>query len=127
MVENFFARSVKEKPTKEPQRLIDHLTHVAARAREFSESFEWSNWAYAAGLLHDIGKYSMEFQDYLRSKKNEEQKRKKGPDHSTAGAREATKIFNKKLGKIIAYGMVVFCLCFIFWVVRWLWNIAKNF
>lgn len=57
----------------------DHLQQVADLAAEFAEPFVASGWAYIAGLAHDIGKYSNEFQDRILHD---------GPrvDHSTAGA-----------------------------------------
>lgn len=56
-----------------------HLSEVAEMAASFAAPFGASEWAYAAGLLHDIGKYSPEFQDRIL---------RDGPkvDHSTAGA-----------------------------------------
>jgi CRISPR-associated endonuclease Cas3-HD len=45
-------------------------------------------WAYLAGLLHDVGKYSKEFQEKLEGKKRR-------VDHSTAGAKEAKKRYPK--------------------------------
>jgi CRISPR-associated endonuclease/helicase Cas3 len=45
--------------------LEDHLTRVAEKAAEFGARFGAGELAHRAGLLHDIGKYSDEFQDYL--------------------------------------------------------------
>lgn len=61
----------------------DHLSEVADLASIFSSDFKLGveNLAYAIGLLHDIGKYSDDFQSRLL---------KDGSrcDHSTAGAYE---------------------------------------
>lgn len=56
-----------------------HLEEVATMASDFARPFHAERMAYAAGILHDIGKYSQEFQ--LRILRD-------GPkvDHSTAGA-----------------------------------------
>jgi len=67
------------------QPLIDHLRNTAEMAREFGKDASVADLAYIAGLLHDLGKYSDEFQRRLEG----------GPrvDHSTAGARELLSLF----------------------------------
>ena len=57
----------------------DHLNEVARMAGGFACPFHAESLAYAAGLLHDIGKYSRAFQQRILHH---------GPkvDHSTAGA-----------------------------------------
>ena len=47
--------------------LDNHLKSVAALARRFAQSFGTGEWAYLAGLWHDLGKYSKEFQNMIRS------------------------------------------------------------
>ena len=42
--------------------IADHLHEVAEMASEFASVFGAETWAYAAGLAHDIGKYSDAFQ-----------------------------------------------------------------
>lgn len=44
------------------QTLKEHLDNTAFLAGEFAEKFGKGEWGYCAGLLHDIGKYSEEFQ-----------------------------------------------------------------
>jgi hypothetical protein len=44
-----------------------HLREVSETAGGFAESFGAREWAELAGLWHDLGKYSKEFQAYLRS------------------------------------------------------------
>lgn len=63
----------------------DHAQNVAEIAAAFAQTFHGMDTAYAAGLLHDIGKYSKEAQTYLLTNK-----RVNGQiiDHSTAGAAE---------------------------------------
>jgi len=51
---------------RENQELHDHLTGTADVARDFATVFGCGNTAYWAGLLHDLGKYTHAFQDYLK-------------------------------------------------------------
>ena len=63
------------------QTLSEHLRNTAELAGEFADSFHCRDWGYACGLMHDIGKYSAEFQKRLRGENHH-------VDHSTAGAVE---------------------------------------
>lgn len=62
-----------------------HLNEVACMAEGFAEAFGAGSWAHAAGLAHDVGKYSEAFQRRILHD---------GPrvDHSTAGAWELQKL-----------------------------------
>ncbi|RLE15967.1 MAG: hypothetical protein DRJ14_09405 [Acidobacteria bacterium] len=51
---------------RENQKLSDHLTATADLAKVFAGVFGCGNTGYWAGLLHDLGKYTHAFQDYLR-------------------------------------------------------------
>ena len=63
------------------QTLKDHLCGTAELAGYFAGRFGKADWGYACGMLHDIGKYSLAFQDKI---KNNSDRR---VDHSTAGAK----------------------------------------
>lgn len=78
--------------------LSDHLQRVGSRAAGFAEPFSSSRLALAAGLLHDIGKCSADYQDYIRGGQA------KGPDHSTAGARAAVAEYGKN-GQLLAFAI----------------------
>jgi len=86
--------------------LETHLKETAYMAQIFAKSWNAGGWGYLAGLWHDIGKYSIEFQNYLRNsveggRQSFESIR---VDHSTAGAKLANQKFNEKgIGKAIAY------------------------
>ena len=103
----FYAHSKEGEPKEEWQPLEVHLKNVAEMAQIFANRFAGGNWAYLAGLWHDLGKYSLEFQDRLISLNDPDAhiEHKWGrPDHSTAGAQHA---FNrlKDEGRIIAYAI----------------------
>ena len=59
----------------------DHVREVAEMAAEFARPFGAESWAYAAGMAHDVGKYSAEFQNRILCGG-------RPVDHSTAGAYE---------------------------------------
>lgn len=63
------------------QTIEEHLKGTAKLAGDFAEKFGKQDWGYCCGMLHDIGKYSIDFQK--RIKGESEQK----VDHATAGAR----------------------------------------
>ncbi len=90
----------------ETHRLEDHLYGVARLAGEFAGTFGNSDWAYLAGLWHDLGKYSKEFQAYIKTATGYDPEahlegRKGRVDHSTAGAIHAIQRF--KAGRVLAY------------------------
>jgi CRISPR-associated endonuclease/helicase Cas3 len=99
------------RPDGTVQSLADHLRGVAERAGGFAARTSWGSWAYTAGLLHDLGKHSTEFQEYIRrvaALPETERGRHHGPDHSTAGAQEAVRLFSEDeeksvIGRLLAY------------------------
>jgi len=87
--------------------LDEHLRGVAGLAANFATNFDSSEWASIAGLWHDIGKYSTEFQRYIKtvSGYDAEAHIEDAPgrvDHSTAGALHAVRQFGTH-GRILAY------------------------
>lgn len=78
------------------QSLIDHLKETAELAGQYAETFGAYQWGYCAGLLHDVGKYSQEFQRRIRG--SEEQ-----VDHATAGAQLC---YERKGG----YSLISYCI-----------------
>lgn len=64
---------------KKEQSIKEHLEGTAQLAEKFAQPFGCGEWGYCCGMLHDIGKYSNMFQEYIRGKQMK-------VDHSTAGA-----------------------------------------
>ena len=89
-------------------RLLDHLRAVAFLSGEFASGFAGREWAFLAGLWHDLGKYSAEFQSYIRTASGYERQEahlenaKGRVDHSTAGALLAVERFGL-YGRVLAY------------------------
>lgn len=90
------------------EHLLDEHSHgVAHLAGEFAKHFNSTDWASMAGLWHDLGKYSTEFQRYIKtvSGYDAEAHIEGAPgrvDHSTAGAIHAVRQFGAH-GRILAY------------------------
>ncbi len=79
-MDNYLAHSPTE-TSPEGQLLYDHLKNVSALSALFCAPFHAEACGEAAGLLHDIGKYSVAFQKRLFGSKT-------SVDHSSAGALE---------------------------------------
>ncbi len=85
--------------------LRDHLERTADLAANFAASFGCAGWGRLAGLWHDLGKYSPDFQRYIRAAGGLDGHIEGNPgrvDHSTAGALWAEEVFNE-FGRILAY------------------------
>jgi CRISPR-associated endonuclease/helicase Cas3 len=90
-----YAHSVDGRPKADWELLRVHLDEVSVMAAEFAAKFGAHDWGQVAGILHDIGKVSAEFQDKLTGRQGQ-------VDHSTAGARIAANKFGAK-GRLLAY------------------------
>jgi CRISPR-associated endonuclease/helicase Cas3 len=107
MTQEFYAHSLEGKLHSAWQPLDEHLKNVAEMARSFAETFGAGDWGYLAGLWHDLGKYSKEFQQRLGIEEGNDAhiETKFGRiDHSTAGAQHAFN-FLKDKGKLLAYAI----------------------
>ena len=96
----WFAHSVPGRPRSEWEALPLHLALTGERAARNAASFGWGGFALLAGLLHDIGKCSAEFQAYIAAPPASGQS---GPNHSSAGAVEALRLLGPELGRILAF------------------------
>ena len=79
------------------QTVKEHLYGTAELAGSFAEKFGKKEWGYCCGILHDLGKYSKEFQRKIQNDTSER------VDHSTAGA----KVCNEKGGY---YSILSYCI-----------------
>src|SRR5690606_21252880 len=87
------------------QMLEEHLSAVADGAESNARAFEAGEWGRVAGMWHDLGKYSLAFQDYLRRAADPDVHSADAlprTDHSTAGAQHAATQFGG-LGHLVAY------------------------
>lgn len=73
-------RYIAHKDGEREQSIKEHLEGTAERSGEFAEKFGKKEWGYCCGMLHDIGKYSEEFQRKIQEDTNDR------VDHATAGA-----------------------------------------
>ena len=97
----------------EDQSLADHLQQTAELASLFAQKIKLPSAGFLMGLLHDFGKYSPAFQDYIKSALGDydvddgewvDSKKCKGKiDHSTAGAQYVWDML-KGIDKETGYG-----------------------
>ena len=99
----YYGHSRKDKPKSEWQPLIEHLTNTADLAEKFGTDAGVSELARTAALLHDIGKYSKEFQARLDGSGRK-------VDHATAGAKEIRNLFNIDQNQKYFADMLAYCI-----------------
>lgn len=61
---------IAHKDGEREQTIQEHLIGTATLAGHFAEKFGNKDWRYCAGMLHDIGKYSKEFQKKIKEDTN---------------------------------------------------------
>lgn len=93
----FLAHSSDDPDRIAPQTLKEHACCVAELAARHASHFGAASLARACGLLHDLGKYSIPFQNRLAGKGGK-------VDHSTWGARQALDTYGSP-GYLLAYGI----------------------
>ena len=103
-------------PEDEWQSLAEHLQETARIAGKFAAKAGLPLSGRAMGLLHDLGKYSKQFQDYIKSSEGLldqdhddylDAKAAKGKiDHSTAGAQHIWRHY-KRITKAAPYAQIL--------------------
>lgn len=97
----FYAHSTKNPDQENWQSLTNHLLGVADLAEAFGARFGIEKAARLAGLLHDLGKYTPEFQARLTGSILR-------VDHSTAGAWQVLQLArgrDQMVGELIAFAI----------------------
>jgi len=92
-----YAHSTEQKNKVDWQLLQDHLLSVGELAAANAAPFGGAGLARVAGLLHDLGKYTSQFQKRLAGEHPR-------MDHATWGARIARERYGV-LGSVLAYGI----------------------
>jgi CRISPR-associated endonuclease/helicase Cas3 len=102
-----WAHTLPDRPEADWQLLDDHLPNVAGLAAELAQGLDLTEWARIGGLWHDVGKFSREFQNYLRSVTAPDShcaQIGERIDHATAGAQHAVGEL-PVLGHLLAYAI----------------------
>jgi CRISPR-associated endonuclease/helicase Cas3 len=81
----FFAHSLEGRSSDAWQPLAEHLKSVSRLTWSRAEKFGAGRLGAVIGLLHDLGKFALVFQDYIAGQGP-------SPDHATAGACEIRKL-----------------------------------
>ncbi len=90
----YFAHSGNKSDKSDWQTLSDHLNAVGCIAANNARYFDAQKLAEISGILHDLGKYTAEFQARLEGGKR--------VDHATGGAKIAFEKWGH-LGKVVSY------------------------
>jgi len=93
----FYAHSTKLSDKSDWQLLKTHLVKVGELAGEFAAAFNCTEYGNVAGLLHDLGKYTVEFQKRIEGKHPR-------VDHATWGAKIALDKYGTH-GYCVAYSI----------------------
>lgn len=94
------------------QTIESHCINVAAYCFNIGKQIGLSNVSYIAGLLHDVGKFSNEFQNYIKKATQGKQVHRGEVNHSSAGGIfckeiiQATTTIEVLLQEIISYAII---------------------
>ena len=94
MLDKLYAHIDRDKIEKK-QSLYTHLLKTGIEARKIGEKVDMGNISFLTGLLHDIGKASLDFQDKITKTSN------KKVDHSSLGGLFVVKIYKLVFDEIL--------------------------
>lgn len=101
-----YAHSKENEPPENWQPLEEHLEQVAQLAARFAAPFGGEEWAYLAGLWHDLGKGTFPWQSFIRRANgvvDEFAQFYEGhPTHADVGAQGLFE-YSEQAGKLMAY------------------------
>lgn len=105
-----FVGHIRDDGTK--QSLLDHLEGTAKLCSEFASKIGCENLGFLMGLLHDQGKYTQWFTEYIRSSHEGNHSQKKR-NHSSAGAQHITQLCkdSKNLAEEITAKLIAEAVC----------------
>lgn len=103
-----------------PQSVVDHLEGASALASTFAGKVGLPSFGALMGLVHDFGKYSKEFQSYLKSAEGKiepddedyvDARKSRGKiDHSSAGAQFVWRHCGKSNFQQLAANIMALCI-----------------
>lgn len=86
------------------QNMEEHLIGTAKLSKQFASKFQNESWGELLGHFHDLGKFSDEFQEYIKVNSGYEEGERQGKtDHTSAGAILAKELYSEPFGKPISY------------------------
>ena len=93
MLDNLYAHIDRDKREKK-QTLYTHLLKTGLEAKKIGEKVDMGNITFLTGLLHDMGKASLDFQEKITKSSN------KMVDHSSLGGLFVMKIYDRVFEEI---------------------------
>ena len=113
MPTEYIAHVKKENDEWGTHSLEDHLWDVANIAKQFASSFNSAEWAWLAGLWHDLGKYRPAFQKHIKKSSGYNpdasisSEKDHNKNHASTGAMYAVKYMREhqvdEFGRALAY------------------------
>lgn len=94
MLDKLYAHIDRDKIEKK-QSLYTHLLKTGLDAKKIGKKVDMGNISFLTGLLHDIGKASLDFQDKITKNSN------KKVDHSSLGGLFVVKIYKSVIDEIL--------------------------
>ena len=91
---NFIAHIRKEKDTDIIQTITKHCQKTAKYCSETTKALGLENLGYYVGIIHDAGKFSNEFQEYIKKAANGENVRRGSVNHTFAAVAYTLKQFH---------------------------------